>query len=266
MGLCGAILAPDTHPENFIDVMVNIDGSDDSSGRWNTEDPAASTAITTGITADKRTRLMYQLFGHPQSGSAAVEVALRLCDVAYRRVDAYSTEDSEALKELEALNPHKQVPTLQLPDGSVLTEAAAILIHLGLSFPGSKLLPDDPAQRAQAIRGLVYIAANCYTPIGIIDFPERWLNDANEATCQQLVAGTKQRLYRNWVLFADQFPAQPFLSGAEPGALDILAAVITKWSGTREAMLSARPQFYGVLERIDHHPRVAPVLSQHWPT
>lgn len=208
---------------------------------------------------------MYQLFGHSQSGSSAVEIALCLCDVPYRRIDAYSTEDSEATKALEALNPQKQVPTLQLPDGSVLTEAAAILIHLGLTYPESKLLPDDPAQRAQAIRGLVYIAANCYTPIGIIDFPERWLADADEATRQQLVAGTRQRLYRNWALFADQFPARPFLSGAEPGALDILAAVISKWSGTREALLGARPEFYGLLERIDHHPRVAPVLSLHWP-
>lgn len=209
---------------------------------------------------------MYQLFGHRQSGSSAVEIALSLCGVPYRRVDTYSTEDNEAAKALEALNPHKQVPTLQLPDGSVLTEAAAILIHLGLTFAPSKLLPEDPMQRAQAIRGLVYIAANCYTPIGIIDFPERWLTEADEATRQQLVSGTTQRLYRNWALFADQFAAHPFLSGAEPGALDILAAVITKWVGTREAMLDRRPEFHAVLERIDRHPRVAPILSLHWPS
>lgn len=208
---------------------------------------------------------MYQLFGHRQSGSSAVEVALNLCGVPYRRIDAYSTEDNEATKRLEALNPQKQVPTLQLPDGSVLTEAAAILIHLGLTFADSKLLPQEPMARAQAIRGLVYIAANCYTPIGIIDFPQRWLTEADEATRQQLVTGTRQRLYRNWALFADQFAAQPYFSGAEPGALDILAAVITKWVGTREAMRDMRPEFHGVLERIDRHPRIAPVLSLHWP-
>ncbi|MDB6447110.1 MULTISPECIES: glutathione S-transferase family protein [Pseudomonas] len=208
---------------------------------------------------------MYQLFGHRQSGSSAVEVALNLCGVPYRRIDAYSTEDNEATKRLEALNPQKQVPTLQLPDGSVLTEAAAILIHLGLTFADSKLLPQEPMARAQAIRGLVYIAANCYTPIGIIDFPQRWLTEADEATRQQLVTGTRQRLYRNWALFADQFAAQPYFSGAEPGALDILAAVITKWVGTREAMRDMRPEFHGVLERIDQHPRIAPVLSLHWP-
>ncbi|WP_260954796.1 glutathione S-transferase family protein [Pseudomonas citri] len=208
---------------------------------------------------------MYELFGYRQSGSAAVEIALSLCGVPYRQVAAYSTEDTEAAHELEALNPQKQVPTLRLPDGSVLTEVAAILIHLGLTYPQAKLLPTDPGQRAQSLRGLVYIAANCYTPIGIIDFPQRWLADADEASQQQLIAGTRQRLYRNWALFADQFPARPFLDGTEPGALDILAVVITQWSGTREAMLEARPEFHGLLERIDRHQRVAPVLSLHWP-
>ncbi|BBP65960.1 glutathione S-transferase [Pseudomonas sp. Cab53] len=207
---------------------------------------------------------MYQLFGHRQSGSAAVEIALEWCGVPFRRIDAYSTEDSEATRELKTLNPQVQVPTLQLPDGSVLTEAAAILIHLGLSFPASKLLPDDPLERAQTLRGLVYVAANCYTPIGILDFPQRWLDGGDDACAESLVRGTQQRLYRNWALFADQFAARPFFGGAEPGALDILAAVITRWSGTREAMLSARPEFHGLLARIDRHPRVAPVLSLHW--
>ncbi len=155
-----------------------------------------------------RSCISYSVAGNP--ALRRWRVALCLCEVAYRRVDAYSTQDNDAAKELEALNPLKQVPTLQLPDGSVLTEAAAILIHLGLTFPASKLLPQDPAQRAQAIRGLVYIAANCYTPIGIIDFPERWLDEADEATRQRLISGTQQRLYLNWARFADQFPARPF--------------------------------------------------------
>ena len=39
---------------------------------------------------------MYELFGDKQCGSAAVEVALSLCGVPYRQVEAYSTEDTEA--------------------------------------------------------------------------------------------------------------------------------------------------------------------------
>ena len=206
----------------------------------------------------------YTLFGFRGSGSAAVELALEVCGAPYRRVDAASWEPGSALAELEALNPLKQIPTLQLPDGKVLTESAAILIHLGLEFPASGILPADPWQKAQAIRGLVFIAANCYSAISIIDFPERWCVDADEAVKERLRQGTRQRLHLHWEVFAEQFPARPFLSGALPGGLDFLAAVVSKWSGARAHLRQARPEFFATLERIEQHPVVAQVFARHW--
>ena len=46
-----------------------------------------------------------------------------------------------AFDELLPINPTGQIPTLVLPDGSVLTESAAILIHLADAHPDSGLLP-----------------------------------------------------------------------------------------------------------------------------
>ena len=102
---------------------------------------------------------MYQLYGHRNSGAAAIEAALELCQIAYRFIDIEAS--SEAAEALARLNPLKQVPTLQLPDGSAITESVAILIHLGLSFPKSGLLPTTAADREQAINGMVYITNNC---------------------------------------------------------------------------------------------------------
>ncbi len=76
---------------------------------------------------------MYQLYGHKNSGAAAIEAALELCQIAYRFIDTEAS--AEADEALGKLNPLKQIPTLQLPDGSAMTESAAILIHLGLTFP-----------------------------------------------------------------------------------------------------------------------------------
>ena len=56
-----------------------------------------------------------------------------------------------------------------LDDGSALSESAAILIHLGFAHPDGRLLPGEPGERAQAVRGLVFIAANCYSAISIIE-------------------------------------------------------------------------------------------------
>ena len=210
-------------------------------------------------------RTTYTLFGTKGSGSAAVEAALTLLGEPFRSVDAASWEPGPGRDELQRVNPLCQIPTLLLPDGSVLTESAAILIHLGLAHPESELLPADAARRAQMLRGLVYVAANCYAAIGIIDYPERWCSDADEDTRKRIKAGSTERLHYLWQVFADAFPAQPFLTGERLGALDLLAAVVSKWSGSRKHLAASRPAFSALLAKIEGDPRVAPVFARHWP-
>jgi GST-like protein len=207
----------------------------------------------------------YTLFGTKGSGSAAIEAALTLLGESFRSVDAASWEAGPGRDELQRVNPLCQIPTLLLPDGSVLTESAAILIHLGLAHPESGLLPAEAARRAQVLRGLVYVAANCYAAIGIIDYPERWCSDADEDTRKRIKAGSTVRLHYLWEVFADTFPAQPFLTGERLGALDLIAAVVSKWSGSRKHLAASRPAFSALLAKIEGDPRVAPVFLRHWP-
>lgn len=208
---------------------------------------------------------MLTLYGTKGSGSASTEAALEIAGVAYRKVDAASWTPSPGLDELKRVNPIAQIPTLVLDDGSVVTESAAILIHLGLAHPESRLLASDPGRRAQQIHGLVYIAANCYAGIGILDYPERWYPDPDDAVRQAMQARGRARLHELWQIFADQFPAAPWLSGERLGALDILAATVSKWSGARKALAGSRPEFAALLARIDADPRIAAVWARHWP-
>jgi GST-like protein len=207
---------------------------------------------------------MYTLYGFKGSGSAVVELALELAGLPYRLVEAASWEPGSALEELQQLNPLRQIPTLQLPDGSILTESAAILLHLGLAHPAAGLLPAAETQRAQAIRGLVYIAANCYAAIGVIDFPERWCANADDAVKEQIREGTRARLHSYWEIFADTYPASPFLNGASLGLLDLMAAVVSKWAGARPHLARVRPAFFALVERVQADPKVAPVWRRHW--
>lgn len=213
---------------------------------------------------DKHTPATHTLFGSQGSGSAAVEVALQLCDLPYRSMRASSWEADSAIEELAAVNPMRQIPTLVLPDGSVMTESAAILIHLGMTHPHSGLLPADASARAQAIRGLVFIAANCYAALSINDYPARWTTATTKPAQEKVRQGARAQLHRHWAIFADGFAARPYLSGAAPGALDILAAVVSKWAGTRAYLRQHRPAFADLLHRIEAHERVAPVFRQHW--
>lgn len=207
----------------------------------------------------------YRLYGFDGSGSAAIEIALNRCALPWQRIDAASWEAKSRLAELAEVNPLQQIPTLQLPDGGVMTESAAILVHLGLVHPDAGLLPTDAAARAQSLRGLVFIAANCYAAISVSDYPERWTADADEVALDRVRRGTRARLHRFWEIFADGYPATPFLAGARPGALDFLAAVVSKWSGTRAHLKKHRPQFFATLQRIEAEPEVAAVFARHWP-
>jgi GST-like protein len=210
---------------------------------------------------------MYTLYGKQGSGSATTQIALGLCGAPYRSIETASWAPNAAFADLLKVNPLGQVPTLVLPDGRALSESAAILIYLGEAYPESALLPRDPATRAQVVRGLVFIAANCYAAISIIDFPERWCADADDddPVKERVRAGARARLHRHWEMFADVFPARPFLGGERLGALDIHAAVVSRWSGARAHLAAQRPAFHATLQRIEGEPQVAAAFAQHWP-
>jgi GST-like protein len=210
---------------------------------------------------------MYTLYGKKGSGSATTEAALEIVGAPYRVIETASWEPNDAFPDLLKLNPLGQIPTLVLPDGGVLSESAAILIHLGEAHPDGGLLPQERSARAQAVRGMVFIAANCYAAISIIDFPERWCADADsdEPVKERIRSGTRARLHKHWDMFADLFPARPYLSGAQIGALDLHAAVVSKWSGTRKHLEEHRPKLYATLLSIEAHPKVAAVFARHWP-
>jgi GST-like protein len=208
------------------------------------------------------------LYGHDNSGSAAVEAALALAGQPFRLVQAASWAPDSALDELRRANPLEQIPTLVWDDGTVMTESAAILIELGLRHPASGLLPEEASARARALRGLVYVAANCYATIGVIDFPERVLAAPSEAEARRVVQRSRERLHALWEGFADQFaPAAgaPFLAGAAPGALDLLATTVSRWSGARAHLQAARPALSALFARVEQHAVVGPVFQRHWP-
>ena len=107
------------------------------------------------MSAAKTKRGHYVLYGSRNSGSAAVEAALELAKAPYRIVDAATwrkKDDSATFAQLQSANLLNQIATLVCPDGTVLTESAAVLIHLALPHRRARLGPGDDARRAQALR------------------------------------------------------------------------------------------------------------------
>lgn len=202
-----------------------------------------------------------QLFGSRGSGSDAVEMALRAANLEYEFVHAASWKPESDFDRLLLFNPLGQVPTLILLDGTVLTESAAILICLGLQYPQANLLPATQGNHAFAIRGLVFIAANCYSAVGISDFPEKWTTSKSAKGREKVREAARAQLHRNWEIFADTFGTSPAFSIDRPGALAFLAVSVSRWSGTRQQLKKTRPKFYQSLLRLERHPAIAPFIG-----
>jgi len=94
------------------------------------------------------------LYGARASGSVAVEAALTLLGVPFNLIEGATWAEERARRRVAAANPVRQIPTLVLPDGEVMTESAAILVYLADLYLGARLAPrpTDPARRRALAR------------------------------------------------------------------------------------------------------------------
>jgi len=93
--------------------------------------------------------MTYRLYNRVSSGGFAVEAALALAGADCELVELSSAPGTPLPASFRAVNPWGQVPTLVLPDGTVMTETGAILIHLAACFPEKALAP-PPGTAAHA--------------------------------------------------------------------------------------------------------------------
>lgn len=205
-----------------------------------------------------------KLYGAPQSGSAAIEMALRAIGLPYETVRAATWEPGPGLEALKRLNPLGQVPTLVLDDGTVVSESVAILLHLALAHPQAALLPAGPSERAVALRALVFVAANCYSAVSVSDYPERWTASRSASARAQVRQAARAQLHQAWEHFARLFGTPgPLWLQPQPGALAFLAVVVSQWSGARAHLAAVAPEFHQRLLSLEDHPRLQAVLREH---
>ena len=86
--------------------------------------------------------LMYTLYFSPGTCSLATQVILRELNVPFQLVNRHSVEN------YFYINPLGAVPALGV-DGNIITEGAAIILHLLKRHPND-LLPNDPRAKDKA--------------------------------------------------------------------------------------------------------------------
>lgn len=200
---------------------------------------------------------MYKLYGSSGSGSAAVEAALAEAGASYEIIATNTKAQAHLTDAYRAINPRQQVPALQLPDGSVMTEGSAMLLHLADAHPQSGLAPapGTPA-RAQHDRWLIFMAVNVYEGELRHFYPERYA-DNPESVVEKAVAYVE----RHYAILEEAIKG-PFFFGDKPMMLDIYIWCMATW--TDPEWLGERfPKVHALMTNVKERPLIAPIHTAH---
>ncbi|HAI46255.1 MAG TPA: glutathione S-transferase [Stenotrophomonas sp.] len=151
-----------------------------------------------------------------------------------------------------ALNPAGVVPTLVI-DGQVLTEAAAIALHLADLHPHAGLLPAvGSAARADAYRWMFWCANTVQPAYRAWFYAHEMAGPDNvEATRQH----ARERLEGAWQRLADHLQAGgPYLLGEQLSVVDFMLVMLLRWSRNMPTPGDTWPVLKAYADRLKARP------------
>ncbi len=83
------------------------------------------------------------------SASWRVRIAMGIKRIPIEHISHHLRRGEQRTPDYLSINPQGLVPTLELPDGTALSQSLAIIEWLDEIFPHPSLLPDDPTRRAK---------------------------------------------------------------------------------------------------------------------
>ena len=202
----------------------------------------------------------FVLYGREGSGSAVCEAVLALTGLPHQLVECGKTDEGNAPFELLALNPLGQVPTLVLPDQSIMTESAAICIYL--SDISGKLAPKPGDEsRAQYLRWMVYLSANNYMTDLRFYYSDRFSIDETHA--EGIKAAAAKRKEFEWDVIAAFLGQKPYMLGDTLTTVDIYAAMLICWIDERDAFFARHANVAALYTNVMSEPKIKEIWLRH---
>ncbi|HEX6016014.1 MAG TPA: glutathione transferase GstA [Geminicoccaceae bacterium] len=185
-----------------------------------------------------------KLYYAPGACSLSPHIVLREAglDFHLERVDLAS-QKTETGADYRAINPKGYVPALQLDDGQVLTEGAAIVQYLADRKPEAGLVPPaGTLERARVQEHLNFVASELHKAFSPL-FSPATSTEAKDAAR----AKVRQRLDDVERMLAD---GRPFLVGDRFTVADAYLFVVAGWAKPTEIGLVAWPHVEAFVDRV----------------
>ena len=207
---------------------------------------------------------MLTLYGAQASGAVAVEALLTLLGIPYRLIEGATWAEEQARERVAPVNPMRQIPTLVMPDGEVMTESAAILVYLADAHPEHGLAPaPTDALRRQFLRWMVYVSSSIYSLHWIK--PDVQRIGAPSGARDSVINAVHDRIAFCWANMDSQLTPGRYLLGDDFSVLDLYVTVVSRFGPWRDRFYAVAPRMAPVVRRVDDDPRLAALWRARFP-
>lgn len=195
-----------------------------------------------------------KLYYTPGASSLATHIALREAGLAFdmEKVDLREKK-TESGKDFYQVSAKGAVPALQLDNGQVLTEGAAVLQYVADQAPDKKLAPEPGnMQRYRLMEWLNLIATELhknYSP---------FFNPAMLEPCKAVFRGNLNRYYD---IVESRLSQAVFLLGDTFSVADAYLFTVTRYADFAGLDLSKWPSLQAFQERVNSRPAVLEALK-----
>jgi len=192
-----------------------------------------------------------KLYYSPGSCSLASHIALLEGNIAPDLVKVWQNKLEDGT-DFHAVNPKGAVPALELTEGGILTEGAAVLQYIGDRYAPALVPPYGTLDRTRLQEILNYLASEyhkSYNPLFLL---------ADEADRAEAEAQVIKRLtYLEGVLAK----TGAYLLGDCLTVADLYLFVVTRWAAHFGIKLDALPALGALMDRIQARPAVRAALA-----
>jgi glutathione S-transferase len=185
-----------------------------------------------------------KLFYAPGACSLSPHIVLREAGAKFEldKVD-FATRKTAGGLDFSQINPKGYVPVLQLDNGEVLTEGAAIVQYIADKFPGAGLAPQaGTLERARLQEHLNYIAAEVHK-----GFSPLFSKDLDDAGRKAATAKLSNRLDYIEKLLAD---GRHYLTGDKFTVADAYLFTVSTWTKPTGIGLDKWPHLNAFVTRV----------------